>query len=168
MSQMKYFVKLNGVNDSNKAYEIITASISSTEDMLKNIPLINHLFRFPENSLVLNEYYYNKLSIFQYCFNGRSYFNSDSSSDCDRCGNYDTCDCYGMTRSDFIEYYTGHPTLLEELQSNEFEDPENAEIYVFNSQEEVKQWLLDLKWIDEDQYKMPETVSYLPQQEIAV
>ena len=127
MSAFKYFIKLNGVSNGDAMYTPFTAQVSSTQDILNNTALLNGLFEFPESEKEMNETYFNKLSVPQQC---------------------DDDNCHGVCRSDFVEYYTKHPTLLEELLSNSYDDAQNTEIYAFDSLADANKWLVKEKWIE--------------------
>lgn len=123
MSGLKYFVKLGGLSDGDLPYDIFVAPVASTQDMLKNTQLLNALFQFPHFESEMNETYFNKLSIPQHC---------------------DDDGCHGICRYDFIEYYSKHQTLLEELLSD-YDDSSSTEVYAFDTHEEAVKWLTDAK-----------------------
>lgn len=111
-SQLKHIVKLNGGD-----FNLVKAQVSTTQDLLRNIPLLNSLFEFPESNEERNNRFFSSLSVHQY---------------------YDeTLEDNGMSRRDFIRHYTQHPTLLEELQHNN-----GNYLRVFDSSEEAQKWVI--------------------------
>lgn len=146
MTELKYFLILDGTCEGPQGvpeYGFVSAAVNSTQDMLNNIPLLNALFKFPEDSKITNGRFYQKLSAPQKE---------------DLC--YPEC---GICRHDFIRYYTENPILFEELH-NEAEDCENQEVYIFDTFEEVRKFLSDAEWIgisdyEEDPILMPEPIA---------
>ena len=117
---MKYFAKLFGITNGFPYYETYSAEVNTTQDLISNIPLLNKLFEFPESETGLNETYFNKLRVPQHC-------------DDDYCG--------GVSRKDFIEYYQNHSTLMEELLVTDCEDDNASEVYAFNTDQELYNFL---------------------------
>lgn len=110
-TQLKHFVKLNPMG-----FNLITAQISTTQDLLRDIPLINSLFDFPNDEKKRNDRFFSSLSVYQHWD--------------------ETLENNGMCRRDFIRHYIKHPTLLEELQLNK-----DNYLKVFDSLEEAHDWI---------------------------
>ena len=115
MSAEKYFVKYNEDPETDFAeVHVYPAVVSSTKDILDNVPLLNSLFGFPASGTELNRRPHNDLSV-------------------------STQGARGVCRDEFIKHYSNHPTLLEELSDHSVQDTSYSETYVCHSKTELQE-----------------------------
>lgn len=133
MAGLKYFVRRNEFSlDEFPTFDFFSAEVSSTQDLLNNIPLLNVLFKFPEDSNQPNTQTFAKLSILQ--------TENDNCEDAEYFG--------PPSRTGFIEYYTKQQTLLDELARTDIFTDHITEITVFDSKEDMNAHMKGVYYVD--------------------